>query len=114
MSAITALTAQDTRGVHGIVGVEPAFIAQQMEVVLADLGADAIKTGMLHSAEVIETVAATLAARAPDVPLVVDPVMVAKGGHRLLQEQSESQLHKACLPCQHEARRSCVPGSEIS
>jgi hydroxymethylpyrimidine/phosphomethylpyrimidine kinase len=98
MTAITALTAQDTRGVHGIVGVEPAFIAQQMEVVLADLGADAIKTGMLHSAEVIETVAATLAARAPDVPLVVDPVMVAKGGHRLLQEAAERTLVAHLLP----------------
>jgi hydroxymethylpyrimidine/phosphomethylpyrimidine kinase len=98
MTAVTALTAQDTRGVHGVVGVEPSFIAQQMEVVLGDLGADAIKTGMLHSAEVIEIVAATLAARAPDVPLVVDPVMIAKGGHRLLQAQAERTLVERLLP----------------
>jgi hydroxymethylpyrimidine/phosphomethylpyrimidine kinase len=98
MTAVTALTAQNTEGVHGVVGVEPAFIAQQMEVVLADLGADAIKTGMLHSAEVIETVAATLAARAPAVPLVVDPVMVAKGGHRLLQQAAERTLIERLLP----------------
>jgi hydroxymethylpyrimidine/phosphomethylpyrimidine kinase len=98
MTAITALTAQDTQGVHGVVGIEPAFIARQMDVVLADIGADAIKTGMLHSPEVIETVAATLAARAPHVPLVVDPVMVAKGGHRLLQTDAERTLIERLLP----------------
>ncbi|MCW5745159.1 MAG: bifunctional hydroxymethylpyrimidine kinase/phosphomethylpyrimidine kinase [Alphaproteobacteria bacterium] len=98
MTAITALTAQNTQGVHGVVGIDPAFIAQQMEVVLADLGADAIKTGMLHSAEVIETVTSTLLKCAPDVPLVVDPVMVAKGGHRLLQTAAERTLIERLLP----------------
>ena len=83
-TAITALTAQNTEGVHGVMAVEPAFIAQQIEVVLGDIGADALKTGMLHSAEVIGTVVAALKKHAPGVPLVVDPVMVAKGGHRLL------------------------------
>src|SRR4029453_4660688 len=83
-TAITALTAQNTEGVHGVVAVEPSFIAQQIEVVLTDIGADAIKTGMLHSAEVINTVAACFKKHASGVPLVVDPVMVAKGGHRLL------------------------------
>jgi hydroxymethylpyrimidine/phosphomethylpyrimidine kinase len=98
MTAITALTAQNTHGVHGVVGIEPAFIAQQMDVVLADLGADAIKTGMLHSAAVIETVAVALAAHAPATPLVVDPVMVAKGGHRLLQATAERTLVERLLP----------------
>ncbi len=98
MTAITALTAQDTTGVHGVVGIEPNFIRQQMEVVLADLGADAIKTGMLHSAEVINAVVATLRSAAPEVPLVVDPVMVAKGGHRLLQESAERVLLERLLP----------------
>ena len=98
MTAITALTAQDTRGVHGVVGVEPGFIAQQMTLVLDDLRADAIKTGMLHSAAVIEAVAATLATHAPQVPLVVDPVMVAKGGHRLLQDSAERTLVERLLP----------------
>ncbi len=98
MTAITALTAQDTTGVHGVVGIEPAFIARQMKVVLADLGADAIKTGMLHSADVVEAVAAILAARAASVPLVVDPVMVAKGGHRLLQQAAERTLIERLLP----------------
>jgi hydroxymethylpyrimidine/phosphomethylpyrimidine kinase len=55
-TAITALTAQNTQGVFGIVGVEPAFIAQQMRLVLEDLGADCVKTGMLHNAAVIDVV----------------------------------------------------------
>jgi hydroxymethylpyrimidine/phosphomethylpyrimidine kinase len=97
-TAITALTAQNTKGVHGVVPVEPVFIAQQIEVVLTDIGADALKTGMLHSAEVITTVAATLRKHAPDVPLVVDPVMVAKGGHRLLLSAAEAALRDVLLP----------------
>jgi hydroxymethylpyrimidine/phosphomethylpyrimidine kinase len=98
-TAITALTAQNTEGVHGVVAVEPAFIAQQIEVVLADIGADALKTGMLHSAEVITTVAASLKKHAPGVPLVVDPVMVAsKGRHRLLLGDAEATLRDTLLP----------------
>src|SRR5271163_5230562 len=83
-TAITALTAQNTEGVYGVLPVDPAFIRQQMEVVLDDIGADAVKTGMLHDATVIETVAAVLQQRASEIPLVVDPVMVAKGGARLI------------------------------
>jgi hydroxymethylpyrimidine/phosphomethylpyrimidine kinase len=98
MTAITALTAQNTLGVHGVVGVEPAFVAQQMEVVLADIGADALKTGMLASPDIIVTVAETVARHAPEKPLVVDPVMVAKGGHRLLQEAAERTLINQLLP----------------
>src|ERR1700757_1826909 len=83
-TAITALTAQNTEGVFGILPVPPDFIRQQIEVVLDDIGADAIKTGMLHDLAVIETVAAVLHERATRIPLVVDPVMVAKGGARLI------------------------------
>ncbi len=97
-TAVTALTAQNTEGVHGVVAVEPAFIAQQIEVVLADIGADALKSGMLHSAEVIGTVAATLRKHAPATPLVVDPVMIAKGGHRLLLSAAEAALRDVLLP----------------
>lgn len=97
-TAVTALTAQNTQGVHGVVPVDPAFIAQQMEVVLSDIGADALKTGMLHSAEVIGTVVRTIKARAPGVPLVIDPVMVAKGGHRLLLGEAEAALRDTLLP----------------
>lgn len=97
-TAITALTAQNTLGVHGVVTVDPAFIAQQIEVVLSDIGADALKTGMLHSAEVIATVASSLKKHAPGVPLVVDPVMIAKGGHRLLLSEAEAALRDTLLP----------------
>ena len=97
-TAITALTAQNTEGVHGVVPVDPAFIAQQIEVVLSDIGADALKTGMLHSAEVIATVVASFKKHAPGVPLVVDPVMVAKGGHRLLLSNAEAALRNVLLP----------------
>ena len=97
-TAVTALTAQNTQGVHGVVPVAPAFIAQQMEVVLTDIGAEAVKTGMLHSAEVIDSVVASLRRYAPGVPLVVDPVMVAKGGHRLLLNEAETALRDRLLP----------------
>ena len=88
MTAITALTAQNTEGVHDVYDVHEEFIAKQIELVLKDLGADCIKTGMLHSIPVIETVHKALAELAPDTPLVVDPVMVAKGGHPLLEPQA--------------------------
>ncbi len=88
MTAITALTAQNTEGVHDVYDVHEEFIAKQIELVLKDLGADCIKTGMLHSIPVIETVHKALEEQAPDIPLVVDPVMVAKGGHPLLEPQA--------------------------
>lgn len=95
MTAITALTAQNTQGVFGIHPVPVDFIAQQMQLCLTDIGADCIKTGMLHSAEVIETVAANLPG---SIPLVVDPVMIAKGGAPLLQEQALSALKEKLIP----------------
>lgn len=98
MTAITALTAQDTNGVQGVVGVEPAFIAQQMRMVLDDIGADAVKTGMLHNVAVIETVGGVLAEKARDVPLVLDPVMYAKGGHPLLEPDAIASLKATLLP----------------
>ena len=98
MTAITALTAQDTNGVEGVVGVEPAFIQQQMRMVLDDIGADAVKTGMLHNAPVIEAVAVVLREKARDIPLVVDPVMYAKGGHPLLEPEAVSALKSVLLP----------------
>lgn len=82
-TAITALTAQNTLGVQEVLAVPAAFVAAQMRAVLDDIGADAIKTGMLGDAGIITAVADVLAAR-PPIALVVDPVMVAKGGARLL------------------------------
>jgi hydroxymethylpyrimidine/phosphomethylpyrimidine kinase len=97
-TAITALTAQDTLGVHGIFAVDPAFVEQQMRVVLADIGADALKTGMLHSRAVIETVVGAAQRYAPGVPLVADPVMIAKGGAALLQEDAISAVRDVLVP----------------
>jgi hydroxymethylpyrimidine/phosphomethylpyrimidine kinase len=98
MTAITALTAQNTLGVHGVMGVPIDFIRQQIAVVLDDLGADAIKTGMLHAVPVIEAVCDELAARARGIPLVADPVMVAKGGHPLLAPDAVETLKARLLP----------------
>jgi len=97
-TAITALTAQDTNGVHGVMPVPANFVRLQMEMVLDDIGADAIKTGMLGSAEVVRTVAAALRQHAPNVPLVVDPVMIAKGGARLLDDAALDALREDLLP----------------
>ncbi len=97
-TAITALTAQNTLGVHGVFPVDPEFIEAQMVAVLDDIGADCVKTGMLGVAPVIETVAAVLERRAAGVPLVVDPVMVAKGGARLLAPEAVDALKTRLLP----------------
>lgn len=97
-TAITALTAQNTLGVHGVHGIPPAFVVQQMSVVLDDIGTDAVKTGMMGLPDVIEAVADTLAERAPHVPLIVDPVMVAKGGHPLLDPSAEAALRTRLVP----------------
>src|SRR5271169_5248396 len=87
-TAITALTAQNTEGVFGILPIPPEFIRRQIEVVLDDIGADVIKTGMLHDAAVIEVVVAVLQERAATIPAVVAQVMVAKGGARLIEPEA--------------------------
>ena len=97
MTAITALTAQNTRNVLGVLPVPPAFVAQQMEAVLDDLGADAIKTGMLDSAATIETVARVIEDRGIGIPLVVDPVMVSKSGALLLAREAVLTLKQRLL-----------------
>jgi hydroxymethylpyrimidine/phosphomethylpyrimidine kinase len=96
MSAIVALTAQNTLGVSAIHEVPPDFARAQIDVVLDDLGADAVKTGMLFSAPLIEAVAGALAPRG--LPLVVDPVMVASSGSRLLREDAVKTLITVLFP----------------
>jgi hydroxymethylpyrimidine/phosphomethylpyrimidine kinase len=98
MTAITALTAQNTTGVFGIHDVPADFLAKQIEVVLGDLGADCVKLGMLHRADIIDAVCEGLDRYAPGVPVVVDPVMVAKGGARLLEPEAEAALRKKIVP----------------
>jgi len=95
-SAITALTAQNTLGVTGIHAAPTEFVAQQIEAVLSDIGADVAKTGMLFSAGIIRTVAAALDRYT--LPTVVDPVMIAKGGAPLLQPEAVAALTEELLP----------------
>jgi hydroxymethylpyrimidine/phosphomethylpyrimidine kinase len=97
-TAVTALTVQDTIAVRAVQMVPPDFVARQIAVVLADLGADALKTGMLGDAPTIAAVAAAVAPAAAHVPLVVDPVMVAKGGTPLLQRAAVAALIGTLLP----------------
>lgn len=98
MTAITALTAQNTLGVHGIHAIPEEFIRKQIEVVATDLGVDVVKTGMLAASPTIRTVAEALEAFAAAAPLVVDPVMVAKGGAPLLKTEAVKTLKWALLP----------------
>jgi len=92
-SAITAVTVQDTLGVHAVHPIPPAIIAAQIRAALADIGADAIKTGMLGDAAAIEAVLEALGDY-PDIPLVVDPVMAAKGGAALLGDGALGRLRQ--------------------
>jgi len=96
MSAITSLTAQNTKEVTAILDLPPEFIAEQIRVCVADIGVDAVKTGMLHTAEIIKVVARELARL--EVPKVIDPVMVAKSGAQLLQPAGVEELKKSLLP----------------
>lgn len=96
MSAITSLTAQNTREVTMIVDLDPEFVAEQIRVCVEDIGVDAVKTGMLHTADIIRRVGQVLSSL--DVPKVIDPVMVAKSGAQLLQPAAVDELKRSILP----------------
>ena len=106
MSAITAVTAQNSIGVTGVFNLPPEFVARQIDAVLSDIGADAIKIGMLADAAIVRAVAERLRAHLfpadaggpPSVPVVLDPVMVAKGGASLLAEDAVAALAEELLP----------------
>ena len=95
-TAITAITVQNTLGVHGVHPLPLDLIEDQARAVLDDIGADAIKTGMLGAVDVVERVAAIL--DVASVPAVVDPVMIAKGGHSLLAEEAISAVKSLMIP----------------
>ena len=97
MSAVTALTAQNTLGVTAIHDVPVDFLEQQIRAVVEDVGLDAVKIGMLHSVEIIQRVA-TCISEFELANVVVDPVMVAKGGDRLLAENAMESLRDVMLP----------------
>ena len=95
-AVLTALTAQNTRGVAGVHAVPPAFVAQQIDTLLADVRIDAIKIGMVATAELARAIAGSLADVA--APIVLDPVMVAKSGDRLLAEEAVGALRRELVP----------------
>lgn len=96
-SAIASLTAQNTLGVQGVLPIAPAFVQQQIHSVLSDIHVGAIKTGMLATADIIAAVAESLRAY-PQIPFVLDPVMVATSGDRLLEEDAIQTLIEKLLP----------------
>jgi hydroxymethylpyrimidine/phosphomethylpyrimidine kinase len=97
MSAVTALTAQNSLGVHGVVDIDPAFVARQIDAVLDDLGADAVKIGMLSTAPIVRAVAERLRAHRQE-RIVLDPVMIAKSGDPLLRPDARTALISEMLP----------------
>mgnify|MGYP001412615130 CR=1 FL=1 len=116
-SVITALTAQNTTGVKGVMEIEPSFVALQMQAVLEDMDVAAIKIGMLSGSEIIRQVALTLQDY-PDIPVVLDPVMVAKSGDHLLQPEARQALidhlfplARVITPNLHEA--GVITGSQV-
>ena len=97
MSAVTAVTVQNTLGVRGVMAVPPQVVSGQIDAVLEDIGAGAVKTGMLGSAAAIQAIASRLKAHRVK-NLVVDPVMYAKSGHALLEPAAAGALIKHLLP----------------
>lgn len=97
MSALTAVTAQNTLGVHGVYPMTREAVAKQIQAVGEDIGVDALKTGMLFNAEIIETVAENITAFKWE-NVVIDPVMIAKGGASLLLQEAIAALKQHLLP----------------
>lgn len=97
MAVLTALTAQNTQGVTGVHTVPPSFVTQQIKAIFADVRVDAVKIGMIASGEIAEAVADIVGAHA-SIPIVLDPVMVAKGGHTLLPEEAIDAMKRCLLP----------------
>ncbi|MDD2364913.1 MAG: bifunctional hydroxymethylpyrimidine kinase/phosphomethylpyrimidine kinase [Desulfuromonadaceae bacterium] len=97
-TVLTALTAQNTRGVSAIHGLPPSFVIEQLDTVLADIPIDVIKTGMLHTPAIIGALAERLSERKVYIPMVIDPVMIAKGGATLLEREAIQLFADQLLP----------------
>lgn len=97
-TVLTALTAQNTRGVASIHGLPPSFVCDQLDAVLSDIPIDVIKTGMLHTPAIISALAERLGERKVYIPLVIDPVMIAKGGAALLEREAIQVFCDQLLP----------------
>ncbi|HSZ74073.1 MAG TPA: bifunctional hydroxymethylpyrimidine kinase/phosphomethylpyrimidine kinase [Rhizomicrobium sp.] len=98
MTAVTAVTVQDTRGVHAIELMPPKLVRDQITYCLNDIGADAIKIGMLGSASIVRAVVGALEKHAHDIPIVLDPVMISTSGKRLLAANAVDVLKKKLIP----------------
>jgi hydroxymethylpyrimidine/phosphomethylpyrimidine kinase len=98
MTAVTAVTVQDTTRVHAIHLVPPSIIGEQIACVLADIGADAIKIGMLGSADAVDAVADALEAHGSGIPILLDPVLVSSSGTSLLSDDAVARLKDRLLP----------------
>jgi len=112
MTAITALTAQNTHGVQAIEEVSPDFVTQQIKTALEDIGADAIKIGMLHRSEIVEAVADYFDAATDLPPVILDPVMIAKGGAALLTEEASSSIKSRLISSHSQVLTPNIPEAE--
>lgn len=97
MTVLTALPVQNTQGVKSIYEIPPQCVKEQLEAILEDIGADAVKIGMIHSREIIEAIVPVLEKYMP-LDIVVDPVMVAKSGDRLLKQDAIDMLKEKLFP----------------
>src|ERR1700735_3265179 len=98
MTAITAITAQNTVGVSAVEAISPEVIVAQVKAVTEDIGVDAVKIGMLGTVATIRAVAASLDLLAPGTPVVLDPVMVSESGAELLEPSARGALLEVLLP----------------
>jgi hydroxymethylpyrimidine/phosphomethylpyrimidine kinase len=110
-SAITAVTAQNTQGVRGWLAMPAELVALQVTSVVSDIGADAVKIGMLANADVVRAVTAAIRELRLE-PVVLDPVMIAKGGDRLLEADAVDALRRNLLPCVHIVTPN-IPEAEV-
>ncbi|MEL6876536.1 MAG: bifunctional hydroxymethylpyrimidine kinase/phosphomethylpyrimidine kinase [Pseudomonadota bacterium] len=98
MTAITAVTAQNTQGVQAVEALSGDLVAQQITACIGDIGVDAIKIGMLHDAEIIAVVADSLAQLGDDIPIVLDPVMIATSGAKLITDDAIAAMRERLFP----------------
>ncbi len=112
MSALTAVTAQNTLGVHGVYPMTAEAVTKQIQAIAEDIGTDAVKTGMLFNAEIIEAVSENLRVYKWE-NVVVDPVMIAKGGASLLQLEAITALKKYLLPLAKVITPNIPEGEEL-
>ena len=98
MSAITAVTAQNSLGVQAIEPMPPEFVGEQIRSCIGDIGVDAIKIGMLHNAKIVEAVAAEASKLADTIPVILDPVMVATSGAQLIDDEAIEAMRERLFP----------------